>query len=75
VCIAASEYYADKFLGLAEQFGEGCQVVLLSEKVWPKLVPEALDRAWSLADRVRPMLLASAQKQDNSRPRSLQQTI
>ena len=28
--LAASRYYEDKFLGLAEQFGPGCDVVLLS---------------------------------------------
>ncbi len=27
--LAASRYYEDKFLGLAEQFGEGCEVVML----------------------------------------------
>jgi colanic acid/amylovoran biosynthesis protein len=63
VCVAASAYYADKFLGLAEQFGQGCEVVLLRKHDWPKLLAEALDRTWYSADRVRPKLLARAQNQ------------
>jgi colanic acid/amylovoran biosynthesis protein len=59
----ASAYYRDKFLGLADMFGDGCRVLALD-------VPDLGDRlaavvrdAWSRADEHRPDLLASAEVQ------------
>ena len=31
ICVAQSQYYVDKFVGLADQFGEGCRVIQLQE--------------------------------------------
>jgi polysaccharide pyruvyl transferase WcaK-like protein len=63
VCLARSAYYCDKFLGLAEQFGIGCEVVLGTQIDWPTKLTDALERAWRSADEVRPQLFAAANRQ------------
>ena len=63
ICVAQSRYYVDKFVGLADQFGEGCRVILLEESgVEPRLV-ESVGHFWDNADRLRPSLLAKASAQ------------
>jgi polysaccharide pyruvyl transferase WcaK-like protein len=61
--IANSEYYIDKFLGLADQFGPGCDVIVLRDRDWQSKLATGLDRAWQSADEVRPQLLAAADRQ------------
>jgi polysaccharide pyruvyl transferase WcaK-like protein len=63
VGLAKSNYYKGKFLGLADQFGTGCHVVLLDDELLPARLEEALDAAWSTAKAVRPQLLAAAKQQ------------
>jgi colanic acid/amylovoran biosynthesis protein len=63
VCIARSSYYAGKFQGLRNQFGDGCQVVSLECARGPELLSDAIRSAWSRADEVRPDLLQAAQEQ------------
>jgi polysaccharide pyruvyl transferase WcaK-like protein len=63
VGIARSEYYADKFLGLAEQFQIGCDVVFAHGSGWHGEARAALNRAWQSAEQVRPHLLAAAERQ------------
>ncbi len=61
--LAKSTYYLDKFLGLAEQFGAGCQVIRLDdERLGGKLV-QAIGEAWRSAEGVRPRLLEAAARQ------------
>ena len=63
VALAKSEYYKDKFLGLADQFGITCELVFLDDPQLKEKLPVAIDRAWKSAEKVRPQLLEAAQKQ------------
>jgi len=66
VCLAKSQYYVDKFWGLADQFGAGCAVVLLSDEQLRTRLTESIEAAWKEAEQVRPQLLEAAKKQVNS---------
>jgi colanic acid/amylovoran biosynthesis protein len=50
--LAASRYYEDKFLGLAEQFGEGCDVVMLGGRGVDDLAG-TIAEAWARAPALR----------------------
>ena len=63
VALVKSDYYANKMLGVQQQFGVGCEVVRLDDQALPKRVEGAIDRAWADAERVREPLLASARDQ------------
>jgi colanic acid/amylovoran biosynthesis protein len=63
VGLARSAYYEDKFLGLADQFGPGCQVVLLDDPNLDARLPSAITAAWRSAAGTRPQLLAAAAQQ------------
>ena len=63
VCFAKSRYYADKFLGLREQFGVGCTVLLLDKCVDTEQFRQTILNSWESATHVRPSLLAAAQRQ------------
>lgn len=63
IALAKSAYYVDKFIGLAEQFGIGCEVVLLNEADWQLRLRDAIERAWQSAEQVKPHLLAAARRQ------------
>lgn len=60
VGLARSAYYRDKFLGLAEQFDRGCQVLSLDDGQLPEKLAANIDHAWSGAEQIRPGLLATA---------------
>lgn len=63
ICLGQSEYYLQKFRGLADGFGAGCQVVRLDEpELWTRL-REAIDGAWEQADSLRRPLLEAAERQ------------
>ena len=63
VALAKSEYYMDKFLGLADQFEVGCEVVSLNtQKLREKLV-NSISTAYESSEQLRPQLLAVARKQ------------
>lgn len=65
VALAKSQYYADKFQGLADQFGPGCTVLRLDEPGLPeRLVTTVLD-LWKRADELRPGLLQAAERQSD----------
>lgn len=73
ICLAKSRYYIDKFLGLADQFGIGCEVICLnSEKLHEKLI-SSIDRAWRMAEQIKPQLLESAKCQITSGHSAYQQ--
>ena len=61
--LAKSTYYIDKFRGLAAQFGDSCEVVLLDDRKFPLRLREAIDKLWASADELRPHLLESASRQ------------
>jgi polysaccharide pyruvyl transferase WcaK-like protein len=63
VGLAKSEYYVDKFLGLADLFGTGCEVVLLNDEQLEKKLTAAIDAAWRSAEQVRSRLLEAAKRQ------------
>jgi colanic acid/amylovoran biosynthesis protein len=63
VCMANSAYYEDKFLGLADQFGVGCEVVFLRDRGLPRKLTGAIEGAWRSAGQVRPQLLVKAAQQ------------
>jgi colanic acid/amylovoran biosynthesis protein len=66
VCIAQSEYYVNKFLGLADQFSRGCHLVCADEQGLFEKMRSAINTAWSTAEEVRPHLLAAAMRQIES---------
>lgn len=63
VALAKSTMYMDKFVGLADQFGPGCQAIDLGENGAEQKVATAIDAAWEMAERVRPQLLEAAVRQ------------
>jgi colanic acid/amylovoran biosynthesis protein len=63
VGLAANAYYLWKFRGLAHQFGEGCAVVALNEPGAFDLLERLIESTWSGAERLRPALLAAAERQ------------
>lgn len=63
VCLAGSEYYADKFAGLADLFGAGCDVVNTGAGDCIPTLIDAMERAWASADECRPGLQAAALRQ------------
>jgi polysaccharide pyruvyl transferase WcaK-like protein len=60
VALAQSTLYVEKFLGLADQFKGGCQIVRLDDEQLGTNLERAIDRAWSSAGELRPQLLETA---------------
>jgi polysaccharide pyruvyl transferase WcaK-like protein len=63
VGLVNSPYYVDKFLGLADMFGSGCQVISLADRHFSDRLSEAVLEAWNSADQVRERLVAATQDQ------------
>lgn len=63
VGLAKSPYFSSKFLGLEDQFGEGCQTILLNEPALPQRLLCAIESAWQTADKLREPLQAAALRQ------------
>jgi polysaccharide pyruvyl transferase WcaK-like protein len=63
VALVNSPYYVDKFLGLADMFGRGCQVIRLDERRFPESLTQAVLEAWASADKIREPLVAAAREQ------------
>ena len=63
VGLARSAYYLHKFSGLADQFGSGCQVVLMDDPRFKEILSEAIEKAWGSAEHVRGALLEAAVRQ------------
>jgi len=63
VCLAKSAYYVDKFIGLSDQFGSGCEVVRLNDGDLKEELSAALDKAWQMAEEVHLSLLKASQRQ------------
>ena len=63
VALTSSAYYDDKFLGLADMFGTGLELVRLDSDDLGERLPAAVRSAWARAPEERPTLLASAAEQ------------
>jgi polysaccharide pyruvyl transferase WcaK-like protein len=63
LCLARADYYQAKFLGLADQFGPGCEVMVLDDSCLSERLEATADHLWQTADLLRPGLLAAAQRQ------------
>ncbi|HKR62409.1 MAG TPA: polysaccharide pyruvyl transferase family protein [Thermoanaerobaculia bacterium] len=63
IAIANSAYYADKFRGLAAQFGDACRVLIASDTDFDARLRNAIDEAWQRADATRASLLDAAARQ------------
>jgi len=63
VCMARSQYFVDKFLGLKEQFGIGCEVIFLDAPLLQKELAAAIDKVWRSANQLRQPLLEAARRQ------------
>jgi colanic acid/amylovoran biosynthesis protein len=63
VGLAGNAYYVDKFRGLADMFGSGCEVVLIKDKCHLDILRSALQQLWHAAPDIRPGILASAEEQ------------
>ena len=61
--LAKSPYYQDKFLGLADQFGVGCEVLFLNDGDLLSKLIAAINQAWTSAPELRQILLKAAQEQ------------
>ncbi|MGA3164273.1 MAG: polysaccharide pyruvyl transferase family protein [Verrucomicrobiota bacterium] len=61
--IVQSEYYQDKFHGLAGQFGAGCVVLRADDRGFAGNLDATVDQLWHDADALRPKLLAAAEQQ------------
>jgi colanic acid/amylovoran biosynthesis protein len=58
-----SKYFAAKLYGLANQFGVGCEVVILDEGDFQQRLKTAILSAWNSSERIRPRLLDAAAAQ------------
>ncbi len=63
ICLAKSRYYADKFLGLEEQFGAGCTVLPMNDGRIGEALSQTLRRMWDSAEQFQGGLLARAATQ------------
>lgn len=63
VAVTSSEYYDDKFLGLADMFGTGLAMIDLGEPDLAERLSSAITRAWDEAPTVRAPLRAAAERQ------------
>jgi colanic acid/amylovoran biosynthesis protein len=63
VALANSQYYEDKFYGLADMFGVGCELVSPRGSAFARSLASALTRCWDQAPHVRESLLEAARRQ------------
>ncbi len=63
ICLVQSDYYASKFLGLKDQFGQGCEIVSLNDDQLPNRLTAGIADAWTSGDDVMPTLLDAARRQ------------
>lgn len=63
VGLVKSKYYVDKFLGLADQFQVGCEIVFLDEANLQEKLVTKIEQLWTEAEILRPQLLRAAEHQ------------
>jgi len=57
VGLAGSPYYADKFKGLSDLFGDGCQTLMIDEPDLAGRLERTMTQQMARADELRPMIL------------------
>lgn len=63
ICLAKSQMYTEKFLGLADQFGPDCQLLSLDDEHFEKKLMEAVAAAWTMPIEGQQRLLKAAEQQ------------
>lgn len=63
VCVHNTEYYGNKFRGLADEFGDGCEVIDKSRGDFESSLLAAIESAWDRAEELREPLLKQALRQ------------
>lgn len=63
ITLYKTAYYKNKFLGLASQFGCGCEVISLDDNHFARKLTESIEYAWKTAEILKPRLLAAAEYQ------------
>ncbi|WP_287127944.1 polysaccharide pyruvyl transferase family protein [Candidatus Cyanaurora vandensis] len=63
VALVKSAYYKDKFLGLAQQFQQGCEVLYMDDPDLKTKLVHTLIRLWQASPDHRPHLLQRAREQ------------
>jgi polysaccharide pyruvyl transferase WcaK-like protein len=63
VCVVASEYYRQKFNGLAALFNSGCIVVEANSTAFQMELVNSVVSIWGRAEELRPQLLLAAKAQ------------
>jgi colanic acid/amylovoran biosynthesis protein len=63
VCLVGSDYYRNKFHGLAGQFSSGCLVVETNSEDFEKTAADSVISLWQTAEALRPRLLEAAKEQ------------
>src|SRR5258705_5226874 len=63
ICLAGNTNYTEKFMGLADQFGAGCELLSVKVSHFADRLQEAIEQAWTRAAAQRLPLLAAAARQ------------
>ncbi|MEP6507791.1 MAG: polysaccharide pyruvyl transferase family protein [Gemmatimonadales bacterium] len=63
VCVYNTEYYGNKFRGLAHEFGDGCDVIDKSRTDFEAALMTAIESAWNRAEDLRGLLQNQAARQ------------
>jgi polysaccharide pyruvyl transferase WcaK-like protein len=63
VGLAGSPYYEDKFRGLSDLFGEGCQTLMIDEPDFAGRLERTTEWMFTRADELRPAILKEAERQ------------
>lgn len=63
ICVFNTEYYGNKFRGLADEFGEGCELVDKSQPEFVDALIASIEKMWARASAMRPSLLRAAAAQ------------
>ena len=58
-----TEYYSNKFHGLANAFGDGCELINRSDAGFELALIAAIETAWRRAESLRPALRCEAARQ------------
>jgi polysaccharide pyruvyl transferase WcaK-like protein len=66
VGLVKSKEYFNKFQGLIDEYGSGCQIVMLQDDLDLEKLTLAIESAWETAEQVRPYLLRVAENQINA---------
>ena len=63
ICLVKSSLYANKFQGLADLFGSGCEIISLEDESLQTHLSASIDAMWNSAEMLRVQLLEAAVRQ------------